>query len=155
MHHTDGRLQTYRLQISPNLAATACVAEPKIWNVDCHDSKEKDKDRDKDKDSDNGSVCYLNGQPFPPFFSFDPNNLDAATATLNGVPVELKKGKPLCKITDCNGDGIEDDFQCTFPTCDDGTATAAGGKLTMITNFLGDTGALTCTTNVKTSGKRP
>jgi hypothetical protein len=96
----------------------------------------------------------LNGQPFPPFFSFDPNNLDAATATLNDVPVELKKGKPLCKITDCNGDGVPD-FQCTFPFCVGDTATADDGKLTMITNFLGDTGALTCTTNVKTSGKRP
>jgi hypothetical protein len=135
----------------PNLGETACVAEPKIWNVDCHDSKEKDKDRDKDKDNDDGSVCYLNGQAG--FFSFDPNDLDARTATLNGVPVELKKKEPLCKITDCNGDRILD-FQCTFPTCDDDTATAAGGKLTMITNFLGDTGGLTCTTKVKTSGKR-
>ena len=131
----------------PNLGATACVAEPKIWNVNCHDSKEKDKDRD----NDNGSVCYLNGKAG--FFSFDPNDLDAATATLNDVPVELKKKEPLCKITDCNGDGILD-FQCTFPFCDDDTATAAGGKLTMIMNFLGDTGGLTCTTEVKTSGKR-
>jgi hypothetical protein len=132
----------------PNLGETACVAEPKIWNVDCHGSKEKD----KDKDDDNGSVCYLNRQAG--FFSFDPKDLDAETATLNDVTVELKKGKPLCKITDCDGDGIDDDFQCTFPTCDGDTATAGGGELTMITNFLGDTGGLTCTTTVKTSGKR-
>jgi hypothetical protein len=131
----------------PNLGETACVAEPKIWNVDCGS-----KERDKDKDDDNGSVCYLNRQAG--FFSFDPNDLDAETATLNDVPVELKKGKPLCKITDCDGDGMDDDFQCTFPICDNDTATAAGGKLTMITNFLGDTGGLTCTTTVKTSGKR-
>src|SRR5262249_53550885 len=32
----------------PNLGETRCVAEPKIWNVNCHDSKEKDKDRDND-----------------------------------------------------------------------------------------------------------
>jgi hypothetical protein len=137
----------------PNLGETACVAEPKTWNVNCHGSKEKDKDRDKDKDKDddNGSVCYLNGQAG--FFSFDPNDLDAGTATLNEVPVELKKKQPLCKIRDCNGDGVLD-FQCTFPTCDGDTATAAGGELTMITNFLGDTGGLTCTTTVKTSGTR-
>jgi hypothetical protein len=125
----------------PNLGETACLAEPKIWNVNCHGSKEKD--------NDNGSVCYLNRQAG--FFSFDPKELDAGTATLNGVPAELKKKEPLCEIRDCNGDGILD-FQCTFPTCDDDTATAAGGKLTMTTNFLGDTGGLTCTTTVKTSG---
>jgi hypothetical protein len=137
----------------PNLGETACVAEPKTWNVNCHGNKEKDNDRDKDKDKDddNGSVCYLNRQAG--FFSFDPNELDAGTATLNDVPVELKKREPLCKIRDCNGDGFPD-FQCTFPTCDGDTATAAGGELTMITNFLGDTGGLTCTTTVKTSGKR-
>jgi hypothetical protein len=129
----------------PNLGETACVAEPKIWNVNCRGHK------DKDSDDDNGSVCYLNGQPG--FFSFDPNELDAGTATLNDVPVELKKKEPLCKIRDCNGDGVLD-FQCTFPFCDGDTATAAGGDLTMITNFLGDTGGLTCTTTVKTSEKR-
>jgi hypothetical protein len=129
----------------PNLGETACVAEPKIWNVNCRNNK------DKDSDDDNGSVCYLNGQAG--FFSFDPNELDAGTATLNDVPVELKKKEPLCKIRDCNGDGVLD-FQCTFPFCDGDTATAAGGELTMITNFLGDTGGLTCTTTVKTSEKR-
>jgi hypothetical protein len=128
-----------------NLGETACVASPQTWNIDC-------KGGSGTKDQGNGTVCYVNEQPG--FFSFDPTKLDAGTATLNGVPVDIKKGKPLCTIKDCNGDGVAD-FECSFPTCFEGTAPAApDGELTMTTNFLGDTGGgLTCTTTVATSGQ--
>jgi hypothetical protein len=125
-----------------NLGETACVASPETVNVDCSGNK----------DQGNLRVCYVNEQPG--FFSFDPTKLDAATATLNGVPVDTKKGQPQCTIKDCNGDGVPD-FECSFPTCFGNTATAApDGELTMITNFLGDTGGgLTCTTTVAVSGQ--
>ena len=121
----------------PNLAQTACVASPQTWNVDCSGNK----------DNGNGRVCYVNGQAG--FASFDPTKLDAATTELNGINVDSKKG---CIITDCNGDGILD-FQCTFPTCSNGTATAGDGDLTMITSFNAtDQSGLICTTTVATSG---
>jgi len=127
----------------PNLIETACGASPQTWNADCSGNK----------DQGNGRVCYLNGQEG--FASFDPTKLAAGTATLNGVPVDTtKQEKPLCTIKDCNGDGLLD-FECSFPTCSGGTATAApDGDLTMITNFVGNTGGgLTCTTTVATSGQ--
>jgi hypothetical protein len=130
----------------PNLGETACVASPQNWNVDCSGNK----------DNGNGTVCYVNNQT--DFFSFDPTKLDASTATLNGVPVDTKKGKASCLIKDCNGDGVLD-FQCTFPTCSGGQATAAPplaadfGLLTMVTYFKGatDSGGLICTTQVGTT----
>ncbi len=112
-------------------------------NIDCSGNK----------DNGNVTVCYLNQQP--DFFSFDPTKLDAGTATLNGVPADLTNGKrprPDCQIRDCNGDGVND-FQCSFPTCNSNTSIAADGVLTMITNFTGSDGGLTCTTTVGTSGQ--
>ena len=130
----------------PNLVETACVASPQTWNVDCSGGSST-------RDQGKGTACYVNGAPgFP---SFDPTKLDATTATLNGVPVDTKKGKAQCTIKDCNGDGVLD-FQCTFPTCDGTTATAGDGDLTMITSFQSNTGdisGLTCTTTVATSGQ--
>jgi hypothetical protein len=118
-----------------------CSASPQTWNADCSGNK----------DNGNGTVCFVNGQADS--FSFDPTKLDAATATLNGVPVDTKKGKASCTIKDCNGDGVLD-FQCAFPTCS-GTATVEpDGNLTMVANFLGGTGGgLTCSTTVATSGQ--
>jgi hypothetical protein len=141
---TQGKSNKSNSEID-NLGETACVASPQTWNIDC-------KGGSGTKDQGNGAVCYVNDQANS--FSFDPTKLDAATATLNGVPVDRKKGQPQCIIKDCNGDGVLD-FQCSFPTCFDGTAPAApDGELTMITNFLGDTGGgLTCTTTVATSGQ--
>src|SRR6266542_1785843 len=129
----------------PNLGETACDASPNTLNIDCSGNK----------DNGNVTVCYLNQQP--DFFSFDPTKLDAGTATLNGVPADLTNGKrprPDCQIRDCNGDGVND-FQCSFPTCNSNTSIAADGVLTMITNFTGSDGGLTCTTTVGTSGQRP
>jgi hypothetical protein len=125
----------------PNLVQTQCVASPQTWNVDCANNK----------DNGNGRVCYVNGQAG--FASFDPTKLNAATATLNGVPVDSKKS---CIITDCNGDGILD-FQCTFPTCSGGESVVLPvspglGELTMVTRFTGDISGVTCTTPVATSG---
>jgi hypothetical protein len=124
-----------------------CVASPKSWNVKtpCHDNGV-------------GRVCLVSGGEG--VFSFDVTRLDPAAAHLNGVPVNLKKGQPECKITDCNHDG-QLDLQCEFPTCFNGDATAAPpladalGDLTMSVNFLntmGNTaGGLACTTTVKTT----
>jgi len=128
-----------------NFAQTQCSASPQTWNVDCSGNK----------DNGNGTVCYINGASN--VFSFDPTQFDATTATLNGVHVDSKKS---CQIKDCNGDGVLD-FQCTFPTCSGGEATAAGGELTMITSFFQtttqglppDISGLTCTTQVGTSGQ--
>src|SRR5262249_36854051 len=92
----------------PNLGLTACNASPTTWNVDCSGNK----------DNGNGTFCFLNG--IGGVFSFDPSALNFATATLNGIPVDMKKG---CVVKDCNGDHI-DDLQCTFPTCSNGQATA-------------------------------
>ena len=133
----------------PNLGPTACDASPNTVNIDCSGNK----------DNGNVSVCYVNEQPN--FFSFDPTKLDAGTATLNGVPVDLTNGRRPradCNIRDCNGDGVND-FECSFPTCFEGTAVAAPplaadlGALTMITNFTGSDGGLTCTAEVGTSGQ--
>jgi hypothetical protein len=135
----------------PNLIETACNASPQTWNADCSGNK----------DNGNGRVCFLNGQAG--FASFDPTQLNATTATLNGVPVATKQNKPLFTITDCNGDGIPD-AQFTFPTCTGGNATAAPplaaelGELTMLTSFTsktGDISGLICTTHVATSGQLP
>jgi hypothetical protein len=113
-----------------------CVASPKSWNVKepCHDNGV-------------GRVCLVSGGEGA--YSFDVTTIAPATATLNEVPVNFKKGQPECKITDCNHDG-ELDLQCEFRTCVDGTATAAGGVLTMTVDFPGGLGALACTTTVKT-----
>ena len=127
----------------PNLGPTACDASPNTLNIDCSGNK----------DNGNVSVCYLNEQPN--FFSFDPTKLDAGTATLNGILADLTNGKrprPDCQIRDCNGDGVND-FECSFPTCNGNTSIAADGVLTMITNFTGSDGGLTCTTTVGTSGQ--
>lgn len=134
--------------VIPNLGVTACTASPQTWNVDCSGNKDKG----------NGTVCFVNGAPDA--FSFDPTKLDAATATLNGLPVDSKKS---CIIKDCNGDGIPD-FQCTFPTCSSGASvvvplSAGLGELTMTTSFQTtdktgtEVSGLTCTTNVATSGQ--
>jgi hypothetical protein len=126
-----------------------CIASPSSWNVKnpCHDNGV-------------GRVCIVNGAQNA--FSFDVTELDPATAHLKGVPVNLKKGQPQCKITDCNHDG-QLDLQCEFATCSGNNATAAPplaaalGELTMSVNFLdteGNTaGGLACTTTVKTTGK--
>jgi len=127
----------------PNLGPTACDASPNTLNIDCSGNK----------DNGNVTVCYLNEQP--DFFSFDPTKLDAATATVNGVPVDFTSGRrsrPDCNIRDCIGDGVND-FECSFPTCSGNTSIAADGVLTMITNFTGSEGGLTCTTTVGTSGQ--
>lgn len=131
----------------PNLGVTACNASPTTWNVDCSPNK----------DNGDGTFCFLNG--IGGVFSFDASALNLTTATLNGVPVEIKKGKPLCVVKDCNGDQIPD-LQCTFPTCSGDQATAAPvggtlGDLTGVVSFnstTGDTSGLTCTTHVGTSG---
>ena len=127
-----------------NVAETACVANPQTLNTDCRPNK----------DSGVIKVCYVTGQK--DVFSFDPNELDPNKVTLNGVAVKRDKNdQPLCVITDCNRDG-QLDFQCTFPTCV-GTSIAPDGELTMATNFLNvednTGGGLSCTTNVKTTGK--
>jgi hypothetical protein len=127
----------------PNLGPTACDASPNTLNIDCSGNK----------DNGNVSVCYLNQQP--DFFSFDPTKLDAKTATVNGVPVDLTNGRPQrpdCRIRDCNGDGVND-FECSFPTCSNSTSIAADGVLTMITNFTNSHSGLTCETTVGTSGQ--
>ena len=133
----------------PNLGVTACNASPTNWNVDCSGNK----------DNGDGTFCFLNG--IGGVFSFDPSALNLATATLNGVPVEIKKGQPLCVVKDCNGDQIPD-LQCTFPTCSGGQATAApvGGTLGDLTGVISfnsttDASGLTCTTHVGTSGQVP
>jgi hypothetical protein len=131
----------------PNLGVTACNASPTNWNVNCSGNK----------DNGDGTFCFLNG--VGGVFSFFPDSLDFTTATLNGVPVDIKKGQPLCVIKDCNGDQILD-LQCSFPTCFQGQATAApvGGTLGDLTGVIsfnsttGDTSGLTCTTHVGTSG---
>jgi len=128
----------------PNLARTACDASPQTWNIDCSGNKDKG----------NGTVCFVNGGA-DGLSSFDPTTIDGSTATLNGVPVDPKKG---CIITDCNGDGVLD-FQCTFPTCSNGSVveplpqSPGFGELTMIANFKNNTGGgLICTDTVATSG---
>jgi len=138
----------------PNLAQTACNASPTKWNVNCAGNK----------DNGDGTFCFLGGVSNiggteGTLFSFDPNSLNLTTASLNGVPVEMKKGQPLCVVKDCNGDQIPD-LQCTFPTCTGGQAIAAPplaaalGELTMVMDFSGNTGGgLTCTTNVGTTGQ--
>jgi hypothetical protein len=131
----------------PQLGETACDASPNIWNISCGSNR----------DQGNGTACLVNGGAGAGVFSFDPNALDPTTATLNGVPADTKKGKPLCEVKDCNGDQIPD-FECSFHTCSEGLATAARGTtlgdLTMVVNFQGNTGGgLTCTTHVGTSGQ--
>jgi len=133
----------------PNLGVTACNASPTNWNVDCSGNKDKG----------DGTFCFLNG--IGGVFSFDPSALNLATATLNGVPVDIKKGQPLCVVKDCNGDQIPD-LQCSFPTCSGGQATAApvGGTLGDLTGVISfnsttDASGLTCTTHVGTSGQLP
>ena len=118
------------------------------------------------KDNGNGRVCFVNNGAAAGFASFDPTKLDFTTASVNGVPVSVKGGKPQCFIQDCNGDGIPD-VQCTFATCfapvPGGPAepTAAPplaaelGELTMTASFKSNTGdisGLICTADVATSG---
>jgi hypothetical protein len=135
----------------PNLARTACDASPNTWNVDCIGGTGT-------KDQGNGTACFVNGGAGG-LSSFDPATIDTRSATLNGVPVNIKKGKADCTIKDCNGDGILD-LQCSFPTCFNGEPTAAPplaadfGVLTMIANFQNNPGGgLICTDTVGTSGQ--
>jgi hypothetical protein len=140
---TPGNVKNKSNSDIPNLGQTACDASPNTVNIDCSGNK----------DNGNVSVCYLNEQP--DFFSFDPTKLDALTATVNGVPVDFTNGRrsrPDCNIRDCNGDGVND-FECSFPTCSNSASITTNGVLTMITNFTGSDGGLTCTTEVGTSGK--
>jgi hypothetical protein len=121
-----------------NTVSTQCNVNPNTVNTNCTTGKGKN-------DSGGINVCWINKSGVQGFSSFDENNLDGTTATMNGFFATS------WTITDCDGDGVLD-FQARFPSCSGRTNTVpTSGDIYAQTNFNGQAAGVSCTEQVATN----